>query len=146
MKLYDDMIVTGKRIIAKSYAKINLSLDVLKRLDNGYHEVKMVMQSISLYDKVNIKKNDSGTINVKTNLSYLPVNGDNLVYKAASIMKEKLKNIPGITGYIVKEGDTLWNIAKRFYTTADSIMEANNLENDMIYPGMKLIILKLYCF
>ena len=60
--------------------------------------------------------------------------------------KEKLKNIPGITGYIVKEGDTLWNIAKRFYTTADSIMEANNLENDMIYPGMKLIILKLYCF
>ena len=49
----------------------------------------MVMQSISLYDKVNIKKNDSGTINVKTNLSYLPVNGDNLVYKAAYIMKEK---------------------------------------------------------
>lgn len=62
------------------------------------------------------------------------------------VPKEKLKNIPGITGYIVKEGDTLWNIAKRFYTTADSIIEANNLENDMIYPGMKLIILKLYCF
>lgn len=76
-------------ISLKAYAKINLGLDVLGTLPNGYHEVKMVMQSISLYDKVNIKKNDSGTINVKTNLSYLPVNGDNLVYKAAYIMKEK---------------------------------------------------------
>ena len=70
-------------ISLKAYAKINLGLDVLGTLPDGYHEVKMVMQSISLYDKVNIKKNDSGTINVKTNLSYLPVNGDNLVYKAA---------------------------------------------------------------
>ena len=76
-------------ISLKAYAKINLGLDVLGTLPDGYHEVKMVMQSISLYDKVNIKKNDSGTINVKTNLSYLPVNGDNLVYKAAYIMKEK---------------------------------------------------------
>lgn len=76
-------------ISLKAYAKINLGLDVLGTLPDGYHEVKMVMQSISLYDKVNIKKNDSGTINVKTNLSYLPVNGDNLVYKAASVMKEK---------------------------------------------------------
>ena len=81
--------VTMNSISLKAYAKINLGLDVLGTLPNGYHEVKMVMQSISLYDKVNIKKNDSGTINVKTNLSYLPVNGDNLVYKAAYIMKEK---------------------------------------------------------
>ena len=58
-------------ISLKAYAKINLGLDVLGTLPDGYHEVKMVMQSISLYDKVNIKKNDSGTINVKTNLSYL---------------------------------------------------------------------------
>ena len=56
-------------ISLKAYAKINLGLDVLGTLPDGYHEVKMVMQSISLYDKVNIKKNDSGTINVKTNLS-----------------------------------------------------------------------------
>ena len=81
--------VTMNSISLKAYAKINLGLDVLGTLPDGYHEVKMVMQSISLYDKVNIKKNDSGTINVKTNLSYLPVNGDNLVYKAAYIMKEK---------------------------------------------------------
>ena len=71
--------VTMNSISLKAYAKINLGLDVLGTLPDGYHEVKMVMQSISLYDKVNIKKNDSGTINVKTNLSYLPVNGDNLV-------------------------------------------------------------------
>lgn len=43
-------------ISLKAYAKINLGLDVLGTLPDGYHEVKMVMQSISLYDKVNIKK------------------------------------------------------------------------------------------
>lgn len=72
----------------KAYAKINLGLDVLGTLENGYHEVRMVMQSINLYDKVNITRNKSGEITVKTNLGFLPVGPDNLVYKAAAAMKE----------------------------------------------------------
>lgn len=55
------------------------------------------------------------------------------------------KCVAGITGYIVKPGDTLWNIAKKYHTTVEKIMESNGLESDLIYPGMKLIILKLYC-
>lgn len=50
--------------------------------------------------------------------------------------------LAGITCYIVRPGDTLWNIAKRYYTTVDRIKEINGLEKDMIYPGDKLIILK----
>lgn len=84
MKLYDDMIVTGKRIIAKSYAKINLSLDVLKRLDNGYHEVKMIMQSVNLFDLIIADKCESG-ISLSTNIKTLPTGEKNLAYRAADL-------------------------------------------------------------
>lgn len=77
------------RISLKAYAKINLGLDVLGTLENGYHEVRMVMQSIDLYDKVNIVKNRTGRINVKTNLSFLPTGPDNLVYKAARLLLDE---------------------------------------------------------
>mgnify|MGYP002622094454 CR=1 FL=1 len=50
--------------------------------------------------------------------------------------------LPGITCYVVKVGDTLWSIAKRYYTTVNRIKEINRLESDMIYPGDKLVILK----
>ncbi len=59
---------------------------------------------------------------------------------------KKLKNLPGITGYIVQKGDTLWNIAKKYHTTVENIKKDNKLENDEIYPEMKLIIVKLYCY
>jgi 4-diphosphocytidyl-2-C-methyl-D-erythritol kinase len=65
-----------------AYAKINLSLDILGTLDNGYHSLRMVMQSISLYDVVTIKKAESG-ITITTNLPYLPTNENNICYKAA---------------------------------------------------------------
>lgn len=62
------------------------------------------------------------------------------------IPKEYLKTLPGIAGYIVKEGDTLWDIAKKYCTTTEEIMEINHLESEEVYPGMKLLIVKLYCF
>lgn len=83
-------------ISLRAYAKVNLGLDVLGTLDNGYHEVRMIMQSIDIYDKVNVRSNKSGRITVKTNLSYLPVNKDNLVYKAAALLKEEFGIRDGI--------------------------------------------------
>ncbi len=55
---------------------------------------------------------------------------------------EELEKRPGITGYIVKEGDDLWKLAKLYMTTVDRIKEINNLESDMIKPGQKLLIMK----
>lgn len=55
---------------------------------------------------------------------------------------ERKKALPGVIGYIVKRGDTLWSIAKTYYTTADRIREMNNLESDQIKKGDKLVILK----
>ena len=70
-------------IYLKAYGKINLALDVLRRREDGYHDVKMVMQTVGIYDGVDIKKTDTGKIEIETNLFYLPTNEDNIVYKAA---------------------------------------------------------------
>lgn len=55
---------------------------------------------------------------------------------------EKLKEMPGIVGYIVQPGDSLWKIARKFHTSVDEIMAANNLTDSMIHPGDKLILVK----
>lgn len=77
------------KVTLRAYAKINLGLDVVRRLENGYHEVRMVMQSIDLYDKVNIYRNRTGDIRINTNLSFLPTGPDNLVYKAAALLRDE---------------------------------------------------------
>lgn len=88
--LWDEIVITGNRAMARSYAKINLTLDVLGKRDNGYHDVEMVMQTVSLYDLVIVDKH-RGAINVKTNLHYLPNNDKNIAYKAAVAFFEYTK-------------------------------------------------------
>lgn len=80
----------------KALAKINLGLDVLGKREDGYHEVRMIMQSIHLYDRVEIKKTKSPNIHVETNLFYLPVDENNLVYKAAKLMKNEFRIKEGV--------------------------------------------------
>lgn len=72
----------------KAYAKINLGLDVVRRREDGYHEVRMVMQTIKLYDKLTFRLLEEDVIRLKTNLGFLPVNEDNLVYKAVKLLKD----------------------------------------------------------
>lgn len=72
----------------KAYAKINLGLDVIKRLPNGYHQVKMVMQSIGLWDELILQKTAQG-ITMSTDSGLLPTDESNLACKAAKIMFEK---------------------------------------------------------
>lgn len=83
-------------ISLKALAKINLGLDVLGKREDGYHDVRMIMQSIHLYDRVEMKKTKSPAIRVETNLYYLPVNEDNLVYRAAKLMKDTFKIKEGV--------------------------------------------------
>ena len=75
-------------ISIRAYAKINLALDVIKKRDDGYHELNMIMQSIQLYDSLYIRKTKEDKIVIKTNLPYIPVDHNNIVYKAASLFKE----------------------------------------------------------
>ena len=75
-----------KQIALKALAKINLGLDVLGRRANGYHDVRMVMQSIYLYDDVKIERTEKKGIEVRTNLYFLPTDENNIAYKAAAMM------------------------------------------------------------
>ena len=74
----------------KAKAKINLGLDVVRKREDGYHEVRMIMQMINLYDKITLRKKTEPGITVTANLSYLPVNEDNLVYRAKATLKKIL--------------------------------------------------------
>lgn len=80
--LSDDIVITGNRAMARSYAKINLTLDVLKKRADNYHDVEMIMQTVSLYDLVLVDKMKSG-ITISTNLRFLPNNDKNIAYMAA---------------------------------------------------------------
>ena len=84
------------KISIKARAKINISLDVVGKRDDGYHNVKMIMQTINLYDKLNIKKIKNDEIAIKTNLPFLPTDERNLVYKVIKHMKEEYTIKTGI--------------------------------------------------
>lgn len=77
-------------------AKINLSLDVLGTLPNGYHEVSMIMQSIDLHDVLNMEKNDSGCITLSCDKTELPCDSSNLIIRAASKLMEYTGSHDGV--------------------------------------------------
>ncbi len=85
----------------KAYAKINLGLDVLRRLPNGYHEVKMVMQSIGLCDELTLER-AAGGIAIATDADGLSTGEDNLIYKAARLMFEKYGISAGLRVHLRK--------------------------------------------
>lgn len=113
----------------KAYAKINLSLDILGKRPDGYHEVSMVMQQISLHDLIEIHNGDKPGITLTSNKSKLPLNRNNLVYRAAellaeyhgiNLMKESLrihveKQIPvaaGLAGGSADAAATFWALGR----------------------------------
>lgn len=77
----------------RAYAKINLALDVTRRRPDGYHEVRMIMQTIGLYDVITLEKQAEGiALELKTQTgqrSWLPADEGNIAYKAARLMIEK---------------------------------------------------------
>ena len=78
----------------KALAKINLGMDVLRKREDGYHDVRMIMQTVRIFDRLALVKQDKEGIRVRTNLYYLPANENNLVYKAANLLFEEF-DIPG---------------------------------------------------
>ena len=84
-------------ISLKALAKINLGLDVVRRREDGYHEVRMIMQTIHLYDRLDIKRTKESGIQIQTNLSFLPVNENNLIYKAAKLLMDEFSITDGVS-------------------------------------------------
>ena len=116
----------------KAYAKINIALDVVGKREDGYHLLRMIMQTIDLYDTIEIEKIDSG-INLICNKHYVPTDERNLAYKAAKLFKETYsidkgvninldKNIPvsaGLAGGSTDAAGVLKLMNKIFDVNAD---------------------------
>ncbi len=83
-------------------AKINLGLDVLRRRSDGYHDLRMIMQTVFLYDQIELSETDTPDIRLTTNVGYLPVNADNLVYKAAKLLMEEFGIEQGVRIHLKK--------------------------------------------
>lgn len=84
MNCSDDIIISGRKAVAHSYAKINLTLDILNKRPDGYHNIETVMHTVNLSDTIIIYKYDRG-IHLKTNKSYLPANDKNIAYAACKL-------------------------------------------------------------
>ncbi len=81
----------------KARAKINLGLDVLGKREDGYHEVRMVMQTIGIYDRLILTKIPEEEIRITSNLAFLPVNENNLIYKAIKLLKDEYHFLGGVS-------------------------------------------------
>jgi len=134
----------------KAYAKINIALDVVGKREDGYHLLRMIMQTIDLYDTIEIEKIDSG-INLKCNKHYVPTDERNLAYKAAKLFKETYsidegvdinldKNIPvsaGLAGGSTDAAGVLKLMNKIFDVNAD--------DDELKVLGLKLGADVPYC-
>lgn len=86
----------------RAFAKINLGLDVIRRREDGYHDVRMIMQTIQMYDQLEMEKKSSKGIALTANLSYIPVNENNLVYKAAKLLMDQYQIKEGVSIHLNK--------------------------------------------
>ena len=86
----------------RAYAKVNLGLDVVRRREDGYHDVKMIMQTIQIYDRLDMEVTEDAGIYLTTNLDFIPTNENNLVYKAAKLLMERFDVKKGVKIHLEK--------------------------------------------
>lgn len=86
----------------KALAKINLGLDVIGTREDGYHLVRMIMQTIDLFDWVTVRKSNREGISLKTNLNFLPTDEHNIAYQAAELLRKDFPQIGGVEMHIHK--------------------------------------------
>ncbi len=132
-----------QKVSLPAYAKINLSLDVLRKRPDGYHDMRMIMQSVALFDKLTVEKAESG-IHLDSNLRFLPKNGKNLAERAAELFFGELginggvsitlsKHIPVSAGLAGGSTD-----AAAVFKALDILYETNLSHNELCAMGKKL--------
>lgn len=128
----------------KSRAKVNLSIDVLGKRADGYHIVEMIMQTIDLYDKLKITEIEENSILIKSNSVDIPLNEDNIMYKAANLLKNKFNIEKGIEISIEKNIPVAAGMAGGSSNAAAVLVGLNKLwnlglsENELKDIGLKL--------
>ena len=112
-----------------AYAKINLCLDVVGRLPNGYHQVRMIMQTVGIHDTLMFERT-AGEIRITSNAGEIPLGEDNLIYKAASLMRERFGIAGGVSVHLEKRIPVAAGMAGGS-TDAACTMKALNLLYDL---------------
>ena len=127
----------------KAYGKVNISLDVVGKREDGYHLLSMIMQNIDLYDEIEVEKQECGII-LECNKSYVPVDNRNLAYKAAEIFKERYDIVDGVKINIEKNipvsavlacGST---DAAAVLKVMNKLFNVNATEEELMELGLKL--------
>lgn len=108
----------------------------------------MTYSIVPFLDQISAMQQNENQIEIKAEVSLEVLAFTNeraravLDMEVTPINLERKKALPGVIGYIVKKDDTLWSIAKAYYTTVSRIREMNSLDSDEICAGDKLVILK----
>lgn len=92
-----------EEITLKAMAKINLGLDVIRRREDGYHEVRMIMQTVNLYDELTFRKQQGGRVRLTTNLRSLPTDGHNLIVKTVELLRKEYGIKEGLSVHLKKK-------------------------------------------
>ena len=136
----------------KAYAKVNLGLDVLRRREDGYHEVKMIMQMVNLYDTITIEETSSDLgIVITADADFVPTNEDNLIYRAAKLLLDEFKIASGVKIDLKKRIPVAAGMAGGSTDAAATLIGVNELfnlglsVNDLMIRGVKIGADVPYC-
>lgn len=135
----------------KALGKLNLGLDILGKRENGYHDVRMVMQTVYLYDRILLEKKEEEGIEVTSNLYYLPTNANNIAYRAAELLMQEFQIKGGIRITLEKHIPVSAGMAGGSTDAAAVLFGMNRLyhlrlsENDLKERGVKLGADVPYC-
>ena len=137
-------------MLIKAYAKINISLDVVGKREDGYHLLKMIMQTIDLYDYINIKKYDNG-IKLACNKAYVPTDERNLAYKAVELFINTYDIDGGVEIYLKKNIPVAAGLAGGSTDAAAVLKAMRNLykpeisDDELMKLGLKIGADVPYC-
>ena len=138
-------------IIKKAYGKLNLCLDIVGKRDDGYHLVRMIMQTVNLFDELEFTRTKEPGIVLSTNRQDLPTNQDNLVYRAASLLMEKFSVKEGVRIHLTKRIPVAAGMAGGSTDAAAMLYGMNKLfelglsRKDLMERGVKIGADVPYC-
>ncbi len=87
----------------RAFGKVNLGLDVIRKREDGFHDLDMIMQTVGIFDRINIKISDEPGVRLTTNAGFLPVDDNNLIVKAAKFIIDEYDIKKGVDIYLGKK-------------------------------------------
>lgn len=128
----------------KAYGKINLGIDVLRKREDGYHDVSMIMQTVDLYDSLSIEKSNLKSISLNSNSSFMPTDHNNIVHKATDLFRQHFNITQGVNIHIEKNIPVAAGLGGGSADAAASLIALNQLfktnasQDDLMHLGVQI--------